>query len=212
MSTAMIWGANGGIGRALVKQLIAAGWTVLAVTHTPTNLDGLTPHVFDADAGAPYDVHVAISAASQVVDEINLWIYTAGDITQSKVNEMEIDTWQRIMDANLTGAFITTRYSLPLLAEDAHIFFVGAIHERLRLPRLSAYAAAKAGLEAFAETLRKEERKKRVTVVRPGAVATPFWEKTSMKLPTNALTADTVASGIISAYETKQKGNFDLTP
>jgi len=40
--------------------------------------------------------------------------------------------------------------------------------------RLSAYAATKSGLEAFADSLRKEQRKRRVLVVRPGAVATPL--------------------------------------
>ena len=45
--------------------------------------------------------------------------------------------------------------------ENAHIIFIGAVSERLKLPGLSAYAASKAGLEAFAEVLGKEERKKR---------------------------------------------------
>ena len=60
------------------------------------------------------------------------------------------------MTANLSGAYLATHHSLPLLAEDAHLVFLGAVSERLRLPGLSAYAAAKAGLEAFGEALGKE--------------------------------------------------------
>ena len=71
-------------------------------------------------------------------------------------------------------AFLATHFSMPLLAQNAHLVYLGAVSERLRLPGLSAYAAAKAGLEAYAEALKKEERKRRITVVRPGAVATPF--------------------------------------
>lgn len=66
----------------------------------------------------------------------------------------------RILDANLTGGYNTVHYSLPLLTPDAPLVFLGAVSGRMRLPGLSAYAAAKAGLEAFAEAQRKEERKR----------------------------------------------------
>jgi NAD(P)-dependent dehydrogenase (short-subunit alcohol dehydrogenase family) len=97
-----------------------------------------------------------------------------------------------------------------LLAEDAHLFYLGAISERLRLPGLGAYAAAKAGLEAFADTLRKEERRRKVTVVRPAAVATPLWEKVPMRLPAHAMTAKDLAERIIEAYRDGHKGTLDL--
>ena len=211
MKTAMIWGAGGGIGRALVTQLINENWTVVAVTHKPTSLENLTSHVIDADVASPYEVELAVFNASQVVDEINLWIYAAGDITSSKTAEMPPDAWQRIVDANLTGAFLTTHYSLPLLAADAHLVYLGAISERLRLPGLAAYAAAKVGLEAFAETLGKEERKHRITVVRPGAVSTPFWEKVPLRLPASALSPEAVAQHIIDSHQQGHKGVLDLS-
>ena len=112
--------------------------------------------------------------------------------------------------ANLTGAFYSIHYSLPLLRENAHIFFIGAISERLQLPGLSAYAAAKTGLEAFATSLRKEQRKKRVTVVRPGAVKTSFWDKVPMKLPSDAASPAKVAQKILEAYQQGQQGFLDL--
>ncbi len=211
MKNVMIWGAGGGIGKALVAHLSHNDWTVLAVTHRPTTLDNLTPHVFDANTGAPYEVQMAVSAASQVVETIDLWIYAAGDIASAKTAELSPDAWRRILDANLSGAFIATHYSLPLLAEEAHLMYVGAISERLRLPGLGAYAAAKAGLEAFAEALGKEERKKRVTVVRPGAVKTPFWERVPLNLPKNALSPQVVAEEMIAAYDNGHKGTLELT-
>jgi NAD(P)-dependent dehydrogenase (short-subunit alcohol dehydrogenase family) len=114
------------------------------------------------------------------------------------------------LDANLNGAYLAIHYSLPLLAPQAHIFFLGAISERMRLPRLSAYAAAKAGLEAFAEALRKEQRKRRVTVVRPVAVDTPFWDKVPFNLPPHPLQPDDVAQRILAAYHERHKGPLDL--
>jgi 3-oxoacyl-[acyl-carrier protein] reductase len=206
----MIWGAGGSIGRALVTQLAKEDWSVVAVTHQPTDLEGLTPHVIYADVASPYEVRLAVTSASQIVDEIDLWVYAVGDITSAKTADMRPEAWQRIIEANLTGAFLTTHYSLPLLAADAHLIYLGAISERLRLPGLAAYAAAKAGLEAFAEALGKEERKRRITVVRPGAVATPFWEKVPLRLPAEALSPEAVAQQILEAHQQGHKGVLNL--
>jgi NAD(P)-dependent dehydrogenase (short-subunit alcohol dehydrogenase family) len=160
-------------------------------------------------------VQTAVLAASQVVDQVDLWIYAAGDITSARLDETTPETWRRILDANLNGAALSLHYSLPLLAPDAHIVLLGAIQERLRLPGLSAYAAAKAGLEAFAEALAKEERRRRVTLVRPAAVATTLWNKVPMRMPANALPPETVARSILAAYASGHKGVLeaaDLAP
>jgi len=75
---------------------------------------------------------------------------------------------------------------------------------------LSAYAAAKAGLEDFVIALSKEQRKKRFTVVRPGAVDTPLWEKVTLKLPSGAASPKKVAIKILEAYQNGHDGKLDL--
>jgi NAD(P)-dependent dehydrogenase (short-subunit alcohol dehydrogenase family) len=210
MNTAMIWGANGGIGRALVQRLAADGWTVLAVAREAGNLESLTPYVYEADVSKPHDVQQAVLAASQESGLVDLWVYAVGDITSAPVRAMEPETWQRILDANLTGVFTTVHYSLPLLAPDAHLFLLGAVSERMRMPGLSAYAAAKAGLEAFGETLRKEARQQKVTVVRPGAVDTPLWQKVPFRMPAGAMPPEALAERILAAYAEGHKGMLDL--
>jgi NAD(P)-dependent dehydrogenase (short-subunit alcohol dehydrogenase family) len=210
MNTAMIWGANGGIGRALVQRLAADGWTVLAVAREAGNLESLTPYVYEADVSKPHDVQQAVLAASQESGLVDLWVYAVGDITSAPVRAMEPEAWQRILDANLTGVFTTVHYSLPLLAPDAHLFLLGAVSERMRMPGLSAYAAAKAGLEAFGETLRKEARQQKVTVVRPGAVDTPLWQKVPFRMPAGAMPPEALAERILTAYAEGHKGMLDL--
>jgi NAD(P)-dependent dehydrogenase (short-subunit alcohol dehydrogenase family) len=210
IKSAMVWGGGGGIGRALVSRLIVDSWRVLAMGRHTADLSDLTAHRFEADVADPGAVERAIAKAGQEADQIDLWIYAAGDITASKVTDGAPDTWQRILDANLVGAYLAAHYSLPLLAQDAHLMVLGAISERLRLPRLSAYAAAKAGLEAFAEVLGKEERKRRVTLVRPAAVDTPLWDKVPFKLPPGAISPDEAADSIMTAYHEGQRGVLDL--
>ena len=210
MKNAFVWGAGGGIGRSLVAQLIEQQWTVIAVARNSASLSELTPHTLDADVASAYDVEVAVQAASQIVSEVNLWIYAVGDIASVQVADMSPVAWQQILGANLTGAFLATHFSLPLLAPDAHLLYIGAVSERLRLPGFAAYGAAKVGLEAFAEALRKEQRTRKVTVVRPGAVDTPFWEKVPLRLPANALSSTAVAERILDAYEEGITGVLNL--
>ena len=211
MPTAMIWGAGGGIGRALVEALHDRGWSVVAVSrHDESPADVAVS--LAADVSDNFSVQRATLSAGQEADPVDLWIYAAGDIVSDPAADMNPDTWARILGANLTGAYLTAHHSLPLLAPDAHLIFVGAVQERLRLPGLSAYAAAKAGLEAFAETLRKEQRGRKVTVVRPVAVDTPLWDKVPMRLPKDAGTPAEAAARILEVYDTGQTGVYDFHP
>ncbi|MFZ1768157.1 MAG: SDR family NAD(P)-dependent oxidoreductase [Caldilinea sp.] len=210
MPTALIWGASGGIGRALTQQLRHDEWTVGAVSRHPDDLAALTEFRYTADAANAFAVQQAVYNAAQELPAVDLWIYAAGDILASPVAAMTPDVWARILNANLTGAYLATHHSLPLLAERAHLIYIGAYSEKLRLPGLAAYAVAKAGLEAFAATLAKEQRKLRVTVVRPGAVDTPLWGKMPLRLPRTAILPDALAQRIVDAYHAGVEGVLDL--
>lgn len=65
-------------------------------------------------------------------------MYAVGDITAQKVAEMPLEAWRRILDANLTGAYVATRAFSPLFSPEPHLFYIGAISEKLILPGLSA--------------------------------------------------------------------------
>jgi NAD(P)-dependent dehydrogenase (short-subunit alcohol dehydrogenase family) len=208
--TALVWGAAGGIGQAITQRLTADGWQVVAFSRHPDELDGIAAHPLEADVADPFSVQRAVTAASQEAGEASLFVYAAGDITSEPAGKMTPEAWRRILDANLSGAFLAVHYGLPLLTADAPLVFLGAVSERLRLPGLSAYVAAKAGLEAFAETLRKEERRRRVILVRPGAVNTRFWQKVPFRMPANALSPQQVAEKVVAAIETGREGTLDL--
>ena len=210
MKKVMIWGAAGGIGKALLKEFSNQGWFTIAFARDASEIDDISNLSMEARFEDPTLVEQSVSLAAQEIDEIDLWIYSAGDILSIKIEEMSFGEWQQIIDANLTGPFLALKYSLPLLKEDAQVMFIGAVSERLRLPGLSAYASSKVGLEAFADVFRKEHRKKKVTVVRPGAVATPLWDKVPMRLPEKSASPEKVAQEILSAYLDGHRGHLDL--
>jgi NAD(P)-dependent dehydrogenase (short-subunit alcohol dehydrogenase family) len=210
MSKAMVWGASGGIGTALVKKLVEDGWTVVGVARNPSSVAYLPSRLVEADVADADAVRRAVEEVKDAAQDVDLWIYAVGDIASQKVEHMPGEAWRRILDANLTGAYLAAHYSLPLLAENAHMVFLGAVSERLRLPGLAAYAAAKAGIEAFSDTLRKEQRKRKVSIVRPKAVDTSLWDKVPFRVPQGALTPEEVADHILAAVQEGHSGTLDL--
>ena len=96
---------------------------------------------------------------------------------------MELLSLERLreqLEVNLVGTLATTQALLPLLREaTGRIVNVGSAASRVTLPFLGPYSAAKAGLRATSEALRLELRpwRIRVSLIEPGAVATPIWGK-----------------------------------
>jgi NAD(P)-dependent dehydrogenase (short-subunit alcohol dehydrogenase family) len=210
MSTAMVWGAAGGIGGAVVERLAGDGWMVVGVARDPRRVPAAARHVVEADVADAFSVQRAVLEAGQVAEPIDLWLYAIGDIASARTADMAPADWDRLLAANLTGAFLATHYSLPYLRDDAHLVYVGALSERLRVPGLGAYAAAKTGLEAFATALAKEQRGRRVTLVRPGAVDTPLWDKVPLRLPAGALAPAALAERILAAHGAGEQGLLDV--
>ena len=143
------------------------------------------------------------------MEQVHWWVYAAGDIAAIPLNKMDKTGWKKIMDANLNGVAYSMLYGSALLAADGVITILGAVSEKMRLPGLSAYAAAKAGVEALAEVAGKELRKS-VQVLRPGAVDTAFWKRVPFRLPAGALSAEDVAEKAYSYYLEKKSGLIDL--
>lgn len=212
MPAAMILGAHGGIGRQLACLLKQQGWFVIGVSRHPYAVATYTDVSLNADVSDPVAIQQAVYTAAMEVEAVDLWAYAVGDIVQARVTDMLPLEWKRIWDANLTGAYLTTRASLPFLTQDAHLFYLGALTERLNRTLLSAYVASKAGLETFVTALAREQRRRRVTLVRPTAVDTPLWDKVHFHKPGQILTPQVVAAHIWHAYQTQHSGVLDILP
>jgi NAD(P)-dependent dehydrogenase (short-subunit alcohol dehydrogenase family) len=210
MQKAIIWGSEGGIGRVILKEFHRQDWQTAAVARDITGLSADADWSYEADFTNPEQVRVVAEDLHQRNLVFDVFVFAGGDIGSQKLQEADSARWEEILDNNLTAPFIILQASLLLLREEAHIFFLGAVSERLQLPGLSAYAAAKSGLEAFAVSLAKEERRKRVTVVRPAAVATDLWEKVPFKQPEHAYQPAQVAQRIWEAYQEGHQGKLDL--
>lgn len=209
--TALIWGVSGGIGSELAHVLADAGWRVLGVARNPQRLSDHNALAYTADLARDADVAAAALWAAQEAGSVNLWVYAAGDILAQALADTSAAAWARIIDANLTGAHLALHHSLPLVTAGGHVMFIGAYVDRVALPKLGAYAAAKAGLEAYVQVLRKELRDRRVTLVRARAVATPLWKKVPFRPPRQEqLSPREVAEALVRAYNEGHTGTLDL--
>ncbi|HYO88926.1 MAG TPA: SDR family NAD(P)-dependent oxidoreductase [Candidatus Limnocylindrales bacterium] len=210
MADALIWGASGGIGRALTAQLASAGWRVFGAARDESRVpvSAFWRGVFDASDDHSFDA--TAYAVGLEAEDLRLVVYAAGVMLATPLESISSADWQLTHDVNLRGALRAIQASLPLLAEGGQIVVIGAKVDRLALPKFGAYAAAKAGLEPLLAVLAKEHRRLKFTLVRPGAVDTPFWDNVPFKLPAGAESAETVAAAILAHVEAGQGGILDL--
>lgn len=210
MPNAMIWGASGGIGSALAKQLKQEGWTVYGAARNtkiiPIEVD--EKYYFDASEPATFiETSILLAQDAQTLD---LVVYAAGGMRADKMESFGADTWKQVMDANLNGAYLGIQSILHLVPKDGHVMVIGAYVEKIMLPKFGAYTTAKAALTPMMTIFAKENRRKNFTLVNPPAVNTPFWANVPFTLPETALTAEQVAAAIMAQYHTGKNGTLNM--
>lgn len=207
---AIIWGASGGIGSALVEVLKHSDWRVFAVARTIENIPESADFNYEFNADDSFSIREACYAIARETQEIDLVVYAVGNLHSGKLHDLDMEAWDSVISSNLTGAYLTAKHSIDLMKRDAHMVFIGAYIDHIILPKMGAYAVAKAGLDPLVAILRKEHRKMRFTVVRPGAVDTAFWDNAPFKKPGNIKPPQEVARAIIDHHMSNSSDDLNL--
>lgn len=210
MPDALIWGASGGIGGALVRMLKQQGWRVLAVARSISSVPTGADITLSFDADQPDTFRQVGLELVHETKGIDLAVYAAGTLRADLLRKQDADDWATTMSSNLTGAYLAASHSVHLLNEGGQFVVIGAYVDHLMLPKMGAYAAAKAGLESMIAILAKEQRKHRFTIVRPGAVNTRFWDNAPFKMPGDAKPPEQVAQAIIDHHLAGGDGDLNL--
>jgi 3-oxoacyl-[acyl-carrier protein] reductase len=210
MSEALIWGASGGIGQALVRRLKSEGWRVIAAARQAEIIPKEADLALEFEAGNPGSIDRAALTIAQETQGIALIVYAAGGLRAETFAKSTEEDWSTVVDSNLTGAYRTAKAGLNLLVEGGHMIFFGAYGDHLILHKMGPYAVAKAGLEPLVKVLAKENRRYKFTLVRPGAVDTPFWENAPFKLPKDAKAPEAVVDAILEHYQAGNSGELNL--
>lgn len=210
MNSALIWGASGGIGRALVHRLKSEGWRVFGVARTIKDIPSEADMKLTFEAGDQNTYRDVNFALANEIDGLDLMIYAVGSLQSAKLSEMPYDDWSAILESNLSGAYLAISHSIGLIKPQGHIVVIGAYIDHLILPQMGAYAVAKAGLDPLVAILRKEHRKHRFSIVRPGAVDTDFWENAPFRKPDAIKSPETVAQAILDHHLSTESGDLNL--
>jgi len=134
-----------------------------------------------ADLSSAAGVDRCVAAARRALPRVDLLVNNAGVGWAGPFTSMNPKDADRIVRLDLVASIRLTGALLPGMIQrgQGHLVYVASIAGHVGVPHEAVYAAAKAGLIAFGESLRYELRGLgvAVTVVSPGAVRTPFFER-----------------------------------
>jgi NAD(P)-dependent dehydrogenase (short-subunit alcohol dehydrogenase family) len=185
--SAIVTGANSGIGRATALTLAGRGFDV-GITHfkdeegareVAAEVEGegrrcaqRALDLSDPETGPP-----AIEALAGELGGLDVLVNNAGTMDHRPFLELDLDTWRRVHAVDLTGAFLCGQAAARLMVEadrGGRIVNVTSVHEHIPLRGSAAYCAAKGGLGQLTQVMALELAEHGITVnaVAPGEIAT----------------------------------------
>lgn len=174
MQSILITGAYGGMGRATAEALVAQGFRVFALDRTVgRSAEHLVP--IEADVTSEESLKDAFHKVSEQTDSLYAILHFAGIYMLDSLVEMSDESFRRIFDINLRGAFLVNKTFLPLLKNGSRILITTSELAPLDpLPFTGIYAVTKGALDKYAYSLGMELQLRGifVSVLRAGAVDT----------------------------------------
>jgi 3-hydroxy acid dehydrogenase / malonic semialdehyde reductase len=179
--TALVTGASGGIGQAIVAELVGLGLHVHALAlddaalDTLRRLDNVAVHGVDVrDTAALTDVLTGL--------DVDVLVNNAGIIGDLKpLQQSDSAVADALIDINLRAAVHATLALLPGMVQRnlGHIVFTGSIAATRPTANTAVYSATKAAINAFADGLRIDllGAAVRITVLAPGRVETSLYDQ-----------------------------------
>ncbi|MEE3062336.1 MAG: SDR family oxidoreductase [Actinomycetota bacterium] len=180
--TAVVTGANSGIGLATAERFIAEGVDRVFITgRRQPELDSAAMQLGSraiavcGDVGRPEDLDRLYGKVEEAGKGLDIVMANAGATRVSRLGEITDDDLDTLLTTNVKGVVYTVQKALPLLNDNASIILTGSTTADRGRPGLSIYAATKAALRSFARTWASElaDRNIRVNVVVAGSTATP---------------------------------------
>lgn len=184
---AIVTGASSGIGRAAALLFAAEGAFVILNARGATALTEVV-HAIEAQGGRAFAVAGDVGSAEThraLVKEalerfggLDIAFNNAGAVGAAKpVGELDPDDWDQTIRANLTSAFLGSRYQIPAMLErggGAIVFTSSFVGTSVGLPGMAAYGAAKAGLMGLVKGIAADygARNIRANALLPGGTDT----------------------------------------
>jgi len=175
----VVTGGSGGIGSALVSGLIATGASVHNLDLNSAENSEAAFHKTDLSSEA------SVKESLSKLEIIDALIVCAGVQMvglDSKIGEVSLETWQKTLDINMTGAFLSVKHAIPGLIKSGRgsVILIGSPTAiSMEGAGYTAYGASKAGMMGLSRIIAADYKDKgiRSNVVVPGSMLTPLIEK-----------------------------------
>lgn len=183
---ALVTGGSSGIGRAIALSLAAEGIAVTICGRRASELEKVAAeaeniHAVVADVTDEASVAALYERAVAARGPFDIVVANAGAASSAPAHRTSLDDWNRIVDVNLTGAFLTVRPALKGMAERGRgrIVFIASVAGLQGAAYVAPYVAAKHGVVGLARALGAELLKTGVTVnaICPAYVETEMLEQ-----------------------------------
>lgn len=178
---ALVTGGRGGIGRAICARFQREGATVFAADLTEA---GSLPAASDNSRFVKFDVtseEDAIAVMARIEKEcgkLDILVNAAGIEIEKTIEHTSLADWNRIFAINVTGAFLASKYALPLLRKSGggSVINFGSYDGFIADPGLAAYCATKGAVHALTRAMACDHGPEgiRVNAICPGYVDTPM--------------------------------------
>ncbi|HUN97377.1 MAG TPA: oxidoreductase [Bradyrhizobium sp.] len=211
----LITGCSKGLGRALAKQVLAAGYRVVVTARRTTEIADLVSAHGDAalavelDVTNPAHIGTAVAAGEELLGSVDVLVNNAGYGYLAAIEEGEDTDVRALFETDLFGPVNLIKAVLPGMRRRrrGHIVNISSIGGLVTYPGVGYYHMVKFGIEAMSETLAKEVAPLGigVTVVAPGAFRTDFRGPASIKQSTTL--SDNYADTAGKSRERTQAGH-----
>ncbi|TVQ39680.1 MAG: SDR family oxidoreductase [Spirochaetaceae bacterium] len=193
LKAGVVTGGAQGIGRAISEALLRAGYRVavldpdgealaeLQADCAAAGLAGFT--AVRGDAACQSDVIEVLRCAADGSGVVTVAVHNAGISRNGPVERLSLNDWQRVLDVNLTGAFLLARHAAPLLRRArGSIVNIASTRALMSEPHTEAYSASKGGILALTHALAVSLGPEiRVNAISPGWIETAELQKRSAR-------------------------------
>lgn len=188
IKVALITGAAHGIGRATARQLLDEGWLVGAVDVSGPNLERVFGKqlrrvaIIEGDIGGEATAKRAVTTTIERFGQLDGVVSNAGIMIRKPIRQLTIAEWRRVLDVNLTAAFLLAKAAeRPLRQTKGAFVSIASTRAAMSEPDTEAYSASKGGLVALTHALAISLAPVRVNCVSPGWIATRDYDKLRRK-------------------------------